>query len=46
MDADLVVDRDADHGGVAEAPDRLRLLRRRQELQPSDEGGVGLFNPF
>ena len=40
--ADLVVDGDADNGGVAEPPDDVTLLAARKELEAGDEGRVGL----
>ena len=44
VNADLVVDRDADDGGVVAASDRIDVLAGGQELQAGDERGVSLLD--
>ena len=46
MNADLVVNGDADDWSVGEPSRGFRFLRRRQELQSGDERRVGFLDPF
>jgi hypothetical protein len=46
MNADLVVDGDADNGGVGESSGGFRLLRGWQELQSGDERRMSFLDTF
>lgn len=46
MDADLMVDGNADDGGIAEAAHGVGLFGRWQELEACDKRRVRLLNPL
>ena len=46
MDADLVVDGDADDGRVVAASDGVDVLARGQKFEAGDECGVSLLDPL
>ena len=46
MNANLVVDADADDGGVVAAADGVDVVARRQELEAGDERRVSFLDPL
>ena len=44
MNADLMIDGNADDGSVGEASDDVGLFRRRQELETGDERRMGFLD--